>query len=86
MRKFIVLLSAISLTACTTIPQTTNVGSKEEVQQYKQNQAINLITALAVLGAGAYVINKVADDNRNKQCQNNKILYQGLGTKRLYIC
>ena len=82
MRKiFIVLLSILS-TGCATVPQQQTTTE----QEVRQKQFVDVAKGVIALAAILYVANEVADKNRNKQCVNDKILYQGSGTNRYYVC
>jgi starvation-inducible outer membrane lipoprotein len=85
MRNIIVFITAIAMTGCATVPEGTYTTSRSEVQQ-KNSQAKTIVTSLLVLGATLAIANKVADDNRNKQCKNDKFLYRGVGNDRYYVC
>ncbi len=84
MRNIIVLITAIAMTGCATVPEGTYTTSRSEVS--RNDQTKKLVTSLLILGATIAVANKVADDNRNKQCKNDKLLYRGVGNDRYFVC
>lgn len=73
MRKFIVLISALSLTACSAVPE----------QREQQKQLVKTVATLAVI---AVVANSLGDSQHKSKCANNRAgFYQGTNGQ-IYTC
>jgi len=74
MKKCIVLISALSLTACSAVPE----------QREQQKQLVKTVAAIAVL---AVVANAVGDSNQKSKCANNRAgFWQDHSTGKIYTC
>jgi len=74
MRKLIITICALSLTACSTVPE----------QREQQKELVKTVAAIAVL---AVVANAVGDSNQKSKCANNKAgFYQDHSTGKIYTC
>ena len=72
MRKFILLISILSLTACTTVP-----GEKQKIDA---KMVIGAVALIAIAGA-------VGAQQHASKCANNKAgFYQDHSTGKIYTC
>ena len=78
MRKFIVLLSVLSITGCTT------VNGVDTTQATNGKQLVTAVATIVVLGALAGQLGK---ENMQSKCANNRAgFWQDHSTGKIYTC